>query len=122
LKTRKLLWHDFAPGYTGVSSICSGKGCAPGAKDCLLFLILYLVHMEIYIGCSGFCYDDWKNNFYPGNLSKNHWLEYYAIHFNSVEINHTFYAYPREEILKRWMDKTPEDFRFSIKAHRFFLI
>jgi uncharacterized protein YecE (DUF72 family) len=76
--------------------------------------------MEVYIGCSGFRYEDWKNHFYPGNLSRDHWLEYYSQYFNSVEINHTFYSYPREENLRCWLDNTPDDFRFSIKAHRFF--
>jgi uncharacterized protein YecE (DUF72 family) len=76
--------------------------------------------MEIFIGCSGFYYKDWKSRFYPEKLPQNQWLQYYSTHFNTVEINNTFYSYPKEKIIQQWADKTPEDFSFSIKGHRFF--
>lgn len=76
--------------------------------------------MNLYIGCSGYNYPEWKKIFYPEDLPKEKWLEYYSRQFNSVEINNIFYSFPKEEHLKNWIKKTPDDFRFSIKANRFF--
>ena len=75
--------------------------------------------MEKYIGCSGFHYDGWKKEFYPEDLPKEKWLEYYAGHFNTVEINSSFYSMPAKEDMKMWKDQVPDDFRFTIKANRF---
>ncbi|MBO8160242.1 MAG: DUF72 domain-containing protein [Thermosipho sp. (in: Bacteria)] len=69
-----------------------------------------------YIGTSGWSYNHWKNIFYPEDLEKNKWLKYYSSHFNTVEINATFYRLPFENIVKSWYKKTPEDFAFSIKG------
>ncbi|HDJ32916.1 MAG TPA: DUF72 domain-containing protein [Bacteroidetes bacterium] len=76
--------------------------------------------MKCYIGCSGFYYSDWKGKFYPENLPRTKWLEYYADHFPAVEINNTFYNMPGEKELAAWKDRTPPHFRFAVKAHRFF--
>lgn len=76
--------------------------------------------MEIYIGCSGFNFKEWKNIFYPDDMPQDKWLEYYSLHFNTVEINNTFYSFPKVENLQKWMKETPDDFKFSIKANRFF--
>ena len=76
--------------------------------------------MKIYIGCSGYNYKGWSDIFYPDKLPKKQWLEYYAGHFNTVEINNTFYRFPKEDVLKKWLENTPDDFRFTIKANRYF--
>ena len=76
--------------------------------------------MKKYIGCSGFHYDHWKKDFYPEDLPKEKWLEYYADHFNTVEINNTFYNMPEVNDIKTWRDQTPDDFRFTVKANRYF--
>ncbi len=76
--------------------------------------------MRTYTGCSGYHYSDWKDQFYPEDLPKDRWLAYYADHFNTVEINNTFYKMPSEGDLKQWKEQTPAHFRFTIKANRFF--
>jgi uncharacterized protein YecE (DUF72 family) len=76
--------------------------------------------METYIGCSGYHYSDWKKKFYPEDLPRDEWLAYYAGHFNTVEINNTFYKMPSRADLKQWYERTPDQFRFTIKANRFF--
>ncbi len=76
--------------------------------------------MKIFIGCSGYSYKDWKGKFYPEDLSQDEWLSFYAKKFNTVEINNTFYKFPEEETLTKWLKQTPAKFRFSIKANRFF--
>ena len=70
------------------------------------------------MGTSGWSYTDWKERFYPADLSQKDWLLFYAQHFNSVEINMTFYRFPKPETLKGWLNKTPADFSFTLKANR----
>jgi uncharacterized protein YecE (DUF72 family) len=76
--------------------------------------------MKTYIGCSGFYYKDWREKFYPEKLPQKEWLSYYAGHFNTVEINNTFYKMPEEKDFRSWMEKTPSGFKFTIKANRYF--
>ena len=76
--------------------------------------------MKTYIGCSGYHYSDWKEKFYPKDLQKKEWLGYYAKHFDTVEINNTFYKMPEEKKLKKWKENTPENFKLTIKANRYF--
>ncbi|MFZ6017943.1 MAG: DUF72 domain-containing protein [Nitrospirota bacterium] len=71
------------------------------------------------IGCSGFLYDEWRGNFYPENLSRTHWLEYYCTKFSTVELNVTFYRLPERETFAKWYSSTPEGFTFSLKGSRF---
>ncbi len=73
---------------------------------------------QYYLGCSGFYYNHWKNIFYPEGLSKTKWLRYYAQHFNTLEVNSTFYRFPKGTMLQKWFHETPENFRFSIKVNR----
>lgn len=75
--------------------------------------------MKIYVGCSGWNYKDWKGKFYPGNLPQKEWLSHYMEHFNTVEVNNTFYRLPEEKTLKSWKDTAPQKFRFSLKGSRY---
>ena len=70
------------------------------------------------LGCSGWYYDHWVDRFYPGNLDKAKWLGYYAEHFNTVEVNSTFYHFPTKRMLRGWYRRTPEDFVFTLKANQ----
>src|SRR4030066_171587 len=72
----------------------------------------------LYLGTSGFSYNDWVGNFYPAGLPKPEWLSYYAREFNTCEINSTFYALPKPAILKAMAEKTGKGFLFSIKANQ----
>jgi uncharacterized protein YecE (DUF72 family) len=74
--------------------------------------------MQWFIGCSGFHNKDWKGKFYPAGLAQNKWFEYYCSRFNTLELNTTFYRFPRVEFLQRWYDNSPYGFVFSIKAPR----
>lgn len=73
---------------------------------------------EYFLGCSGFYYDHWRGIFYPEKLAKAKWLQYYAEHFSTLEVNNTFYRFPSEKMLQGWYQKTPENFRFTLKANR----
>jgi uncharacterized protein YecE (DUF72 family) len=74
--------------------------------------------MDWRIGCSGFYYKEWKEIFYPTGLAQKNWFEYYAQHFNTIEINSTFYKMPGPKTFSNWMEKSPDDFLFTIKAPR----
>lgn len=74
--------------------------------------------MDLYVGTSGYSYDEWKGSFYPEDLSAKKMLSYYAERLNAVEINNTFYRLPKAPVLEGWADQVPEGFRFSIKASR----
>jgi len=74
---------------------------------------------QVYVGTSGWSYDHWKGVFYPENLSYGKELDYYTQHFNTVEINSTFYHLPKFSTWKGWRVRTPPDFIFSVKGSRF---
>lgn len=71
-----------------------------------------------WVGCSGFYYKHWREKFYPKGLPQRKWFEFYCEHFNTVELNVTFYRYPKPEALRGWHDRSPENFRFTVKAPR----
>jgi uncharacterized protein YecE (DUF72 family) len=73
---------------------------------------------EWRIGCSGYHYADWKGIFYPEALPSRKWFEYYCDHFNTIELNVTYYKFPRVDTLKRWYGRSPKDFDFTVKAPR----
>lgn len=72
----------------------------------------------IYIGTSGFSYDDWKGHFYPERIDKKGMLSYYASVFNAVEINSTYYAIPPASTFASMSRRTPDGFQFVVKAHK----
>jgi uncharacterized protein YecE (DUF72 family) len=73
---------------------------------------------QFFIGTSGFSYSSWKNAFYPADVPSSKWFEYYCTRFNTVELNNTFYRFPRVATLQRFYERSPDDFIFSVKAHK----
>jgi len=74
--------------------------------------------MAVYVGTSGYVYRHWAGIFYPHDLPSHKWLSFYAEHFNSVEINATFYRIPKNKTVKGWLYKVPRGFLFTVKANR----
>jgi uncharacterized protein YecE (DUF72 family) len=72
----------------------------------------------LYLGTSGFAYDEWKGPFYPPGTKQQEMLPFYAKRFSSVEINYTFRQQPAEKTLVTWRDATPEGFLITLKAHQ----
>jgi uncharacterized protein YecE (DUF72 family) len=72
----------------------------------------------IRFGTSGFSYDDWVGPVYPADLPRREWLAHYAKEFNSVELNVTFYRVPGQKTVAGWVERTPPEFTFSVKANR----
>ena len=71
-----------------------------------------------YLGCSGWYYNHWIGKFYPEDLYKIKWLEFYGQRFNTVEVNSTFYNLPKETVVKSWYKRAPDGFKFTLKANR----
>ena len=71
------------------------------------------------VGTSGWQYRHWRGRFYPRHLAAAHWLEYYADHFETVEVNNTFYRLPERDTFRDWVERVPDDFEFSIKASNY---
>jgi uncharacterized protein YecE (DUF72 family) len=71
------------------------------------------------IGCSGWQYEHWRGNFYPATLPQKSWLDYYAQHFDTVEINNTFYRLPEPSSFQDWRRRAPRGFEYAVKASRF---
>jgi uncharacterized protein YecE (DUF72 family) len=74
--------------------------------------------IQTWIGCSGFHYKEWKEVFYPKGLPQRKWFNYYSQQFNTLELNTTFYRFPRLRLLQNWYNMSPEIYRFSVKAPR----
>ena len=72
--------------------------------------------LKISIGLAGFFYKDWIGTFYPKNLDKNKYLEYYSKFFDLTEINSTFYNLLSEQTILNWKNQVPSNFRFIIKV------
>ena len=70
------------------------------------------------IGCSGWNYASWKDEFYEGKPARL-WLEHYARYFDTVEVNNTFYRLPLKTSVARWVEETPATFVFAVKASRY---
>jgi uncharacterized protein YecE (DUF72 family) len=68
---------------------------------------------------SGFQYDHWRDVFYPRDLRKRDWLKHYAAHFDTVEINNTFYGLPPESTFHRWREQAGSGFCYALKFSRY---
>lgn len=76
------------------------------------------MNSKALIGTSGYSYDEWKDGFYR-DVPKSRWFDHYVDCFDTVEINATFYRLQSEKTLRNWIEKTPENFVFTAKGHRF---
>jgi uncharacterized protein YecE (DUF72 family) len=72
----------------------------------------------VHIGCSGWNYAAWKEEFYEGRPARL-WLQHYAQSFATVEVNNTFYRLPLKRSVARWVEETPPSFVFAVKASRY---
>ncbi|HLY49409.1 MAG TPA: DUF72 domain-containing protein [Solirubrobacteraceae bacterium] len=73
----------------------------------------------VRVGCSGWMYDSWRGKLYPEGCPKRRWLEVYAEHFDTVEVNSTFYRLARRDAVEGWVKQTPPEFLFAVKASRY---
>lgn len=74
---------------------------------------------KIHIGTSGWHYSHWRGPFYPENMRDDKMLDFYVQHFQTVEINNSFYRLPSLQTFKLWRGQTPPGFIFAVKASRY---
>lgn len=70
----------------------------------------------LFVGTSGFSYDEWRPAFYPDELKKDAMLPFYAERLPAVELNNTFYRLPNAKMAAKWRAQVPAAFRFAVKA------
>lgn len=75
--------------------------------------------MKIHVGTSGWSYKHWKGGFYPAKLASTKWLQFYAEHFSTTEINSSFYRLPSEDTVVKWAETVPKGFLFCPKMSRY---
>lgn len=73
----------------------------------------------IYVGISGWNYQDWRGSFYPSDLLHEGELYFASRQFPTIEINGTFYSLQNRQTYKNWYLNTPANFIFSLKANRY---
>src|SRR5687767_5034567 len=81
----------------------------------------------VRIGCSGWQYKHWAGDFYPAELATTRWFAHYALQFDTVEINNSFYRLPPAETFAKWREQAPRPgsgqaprhFLYAVKASRF---
>jgi uncharacterized protein YecE (DUF72 family) len=72
----------------------------------------------IRIGTSGWSYDHWAGVLYPRGLPVAKRLDRYIEEFDTVELNASFYRWPKDATFAGWRQRLPEGFTMSVKAHR----
>lgn len=70
---------------------------------------------KIFIGTSGWTYDDWQGRFYPDDVRRANRLSFYAQQFNAVEVNATFYRLPTANMVQAWNRRLGGGFRLVLK-------
>lgn len=70
---------------------------------------------EVFVGCAKWNRQELKN-FYPRGTKDE--LTYYSTQFNAIELNATFYNHFKPEQIQKWVEKTPDNFKFFPKVHQ----
>ena len=88
----------------------------------ILVSFLHLTAMpanKIHIGTSGWLYKHWVGRFYPLKSKPAEQFDFYCKHFDTVEVNNSFYKLPPPETFTNWYDRSPANFLYAVKANRF---
>ena len=75
-----------------------------------------MFRMNLYVGTSGYSYQEWKGRFYPEKIAAKDMLPYYASRLPAVELNKRSYRTPEKSVVESWKAQVPQSFRFSVKA------
>ena len=71
---------------------------------------------EVRVGTCSWADDALSKHFYPPGTPPGERLAYYAQHFDTVEVDSTYYRLPAEEMVRRWAERTPDRFVMHVKA------
>jgi hypothetical protein len=70
----------------------------------------------LYVGTSGWSYDDRRGRFYPRDVPRKNWLRWYAENFSAAEINGSFYRTPSLEAVRAWREQNPEGLHLLVES------
>jgi uncharacterized protein YecE (DUF72 family) len=76
-------------------------------------------HPTLRVGTSGWIYRHWKAVFYPAKLPQRQWFEFYSQHFDTIEVNFTFYRLPAQSVFDGWSHRAPGAFVFALKGSQY---
>jgi uncharacterized protein YecE (DUF72 family) len=79
-------------------------------------MLSHVNHPAILLGTSSFTASGWEGVFYPKGMRSADYLTFYAEHFQTVEVDSTFYGCPSARTVSNWAARTPEGFIFSVKV------
>ena len=88
-------------------------------SDAAVREIVEVTMRTVHVGTSGWQYRDWRGPFYPRDLPQREWLPYFASHFETVEVNNSFYRLPERSTFERWREQTPPGFIVTVNASRY---
>jgi uncharacterized protein YecE (DUF72 family) len=74
--------------------------------------------MSAWVGTSGWAYDHWQGVLYPPGIAPGDRLAVYTRRFQTVELNSSFYRWPRTAAFAGWRERLPAGFCLSVKAPR----
>jgi uncharacterized protein YecE (DUF72 family) len=74
--------------------------------------------VTVHVGTSGWSYDHWDGVLYPPGTPPRDRLAHYVRRFGTVELNASFYRWPRTATFAGWRERLPEGFALSVKAPR----
>jgi uncharacterized protein YecE (DUF72 family) len=74
--------------------------------------------VTILLGTSGWTYDSWAGPFYPSGVARRRWLEFYAQHLPTVELNASHYRWPKDSAFRGWHERLPAGHEMAVKAPR----
>jgi uncharacterized protein YecE (DUF72 family) len=75
--------------------------------------------LMVYIGTSGWSYTHWNEVLYTERTRPNERLSHYVQRYNTVELNSSFYKWPKPITFKYWHKHLPDGFQMRVKAPRF---
>jgi uncharacterized protein YecE (DUF72 family) len=75
---------------------------------------------KILVGTASWSDPGFVERWYPKKMPAGERLQWYAQHFDLVEVNSTFYSVPEPRMVERWCAATPDDFTFDVKLHQLF--
>jgi uncharacterized protein YecE (DUF72 family) len=72
---------------------------------------------KYFVGCSGWYYWHWHELFYPADIPRKAWFDFYAGQFDTVELNAPFYAWPTVATVQSWLKQaSASDMVYTVKV------
>ncbi len=88
---------------------------APGTSESIALDTSEDQSLHFYVGCTGWSMPEWVGKVYPKGTKAKDFLQHYSRQFNTIELNTTHYRIPDHQMIQRWYERSPADFKFCPK-------